>query len=197
MNLNYLSGLLYLCDIFEIKDARGSICSLASGGKFIWEIGSYGDIHEQLLRNLIFMQANCDKEDLTPFWLYQFDNANYKYAAVAFAGLYKINRDKALTKLPEMIKVTMEAPDKYNLKLILWFFISEYKNDELFVLEIGKYLKKEADVVKKIVLAIVEKLGYPSQIIQELKNEIYCSAFRNFVSKIGKYLKKEADVVKK
>ncbi|MEW6380435.1 MAG: hypothetical protein AB1611_12625 [bacterium] len=187
----YLSRLLYLCDIFVVEEAMKIVLALAQEGRFINQHGCYGDIHEQLLKNLIFMQGTRTEDInlfLTPFWLSYIENP--LYTGAAFFGLCKSNCDKAIEKLPVLVKAASESPEKYDLKFMLdffIFFIDECGGGEPILPRIGESLRYASLDIKEKILAIVKELKYSPQAIKEFERKMDC--IDHFVNKIIKRYK--------
>ncbi|MDQ1317029.1 MAG: hypothetical protein QG588_678 [Candidatus Poribacteria bacterium] len=172
---HYLSRLLYLCDMFVIEEALEIVYETALRERFINQQGCYGDIHEQLLKNLIFMQDTGTQDTgiaWTQFWL---SYVQYPlYTGVAFIGLCKTSLDMAIEKLPVLVKAASESPEKYDLKLMIGFFIDICGGGESFLPRMGKGLKYASPDIKRKILAVVTDLKYSPQAIKEFERSMDC-----------------------
>jgi len=151
----YLSRLLYLVELFSIKEAQPAISSMAFNFKrFAGVKGHYTvDLAVQVLAALAPLQ---DKDSFyADFWRYILEHEKWRrYGGAAFTGLRFYGFDESLQGLPLYIKAGMEYPDNVTIDIGVMRFVKQYRNRAVLSAIADRFAEEPEDVRRRLLDAL-------------------------------------------
>ena len=151
----YLSRLLYLIELFRIKEAQPAVSSMAFNfKKFVGVKGYYTvDLAVQVLAALAPLQ---DKDLFySAFWRSILEDKKWRqYGGAAFTGLRFYGFEKSLQGLPLYIKAGMEYPEDINLDVGVMRFVKQNRDRPVLSAIADRFAKEPDDVRKRLLDAL-------------------------------------------
>jgi len=160
----YLSRLIRLCDVYQVREANPWLMALAYDGNARtkkWKTPYDIDIHCQILRTLQFNQLDPGEAvnaAMAPFWLMHLDDP--RYTAVSFRGLYIAAPDEAPVHFPHLVRLSLKNRDLMDLVPVLWLFLERCGVDRL--LQAARQMAEEPAASRALVADALDKItGIP------------------------------------
>ncbi len=151
----YLSRLLYLVELFRIKEAQPAVSSMVFNfKKFANTKGYYtADLAVQVLAALAPLQ---DKDTFyADFWMYILEHEKWRrYGGAAFTGLRFYGFVESLQALPLYIKAGMEYPEDVTIDIGVMRFVKQNRDRPVLSAIADQFAKEPEDVRKRLLDAL-------------------------------------------
>ena len=151
----YLSRLLYLIELFRIKEAQPAVSSMAFNfKKFVGVKGYYTvDLAVQVLAALAPLQ---DKDLFySAFWRSILKDKKWRrYGGAAFTGLRFYGFVESLQGLPLYIKAGMEYPEDVTIDIGVMRFVKQYRNHAVLSAIADRFAEEPEDVRRRLLDAL-------------------------------------------
>jgi len=151
----YLSRLLYLVELFRIKEAQPAVSSMAFNfKKFANTKGYYtADLAVQVLAALAPLQ---DKDTFyADFWRYILEHEKWRrYGGAAFTGLRFYGFVESLQALPLYIKAGMEYPEDVTIDIGVMRFVKQNRDRSVLSAIADRFAGEPEDVRRRLLDAL-------------------------------------------
>jgi len=151
----YLSRLLYLVELFRIKEAQPAVSSMAFNFKEFANTKGYytADLAVQVLAALVPLQD----EDIfySTFWQGILEDKKWwRYGDVAFTGLRFYGFGESLRNMPLYIKAGMEYPEDTAIDIGVMCFVKQYRDHAVLSAIADRFAKEPADMRQRLLDAL-------------------------------------------